>query len=52
MAYRQEELVADIVRESGVIANRKPWRREPNIGDIAVIKAAQKKAEIWAEAQE
>ena len=52
MAYRQEELVADIVRESGVIANRKPWRREPNIGDIAVIKAAQKKAEIWAEVQE
>ena len=52
MAYRQEELVADIVRESGVIANRKPWRREPNIGDIAVIKAAQKKAEIWSEAQE
>ena len=52
MAYRQEELVADIVRESGVIANRKPWRREPNIGDIAVIKAAQKRAEIWAEAQE
>lgn len=52
MAYRQEELVADIVRESGVIANRKPWRREPNIGDIAVIKAAQKKAEIWAKAQE
>ena len=52
MAYRQEELVADIIRESGVIANRKPWRREPNIGDIAVIKAAQKKAEIWAEAQE
>ena len=52
MAYRQEELVADIVRESGVIANRKPWRREPNIGDIAVIKAAQKKAEIWADAQE
>ena len=52
MAYRQEELVADIVRESGVIANRKPWRREPNIGDIAVIKAAQKKAQIWAEAQE
>ena len=52
MAYRQEELVADIVRESGVIANRKPWRRELNIGDIAVIKAAQKKAEIWAEAQE
>jgi 5,10-methylenetetrahydrofolate reductase len=28
MAYRQEELVADIVRESGVLAGRQPWRRE------------------------
>jgi 5,10-methylenetetrahydrofolate reductase len=29
MAYRQEELVAEIVHESGVLAGRKPWRREP-----------------------
>ena len=28
MAYRQEELVAEIVRESGVLAGRRPWRRE------------------------
>lgn len=28
MAYRQEELVADIVHESGVLAGRRPWRRE------------------------
>ncbi len=28
MAYRQEELVAEIVRESGVLAGRQPWRRE------------------------
>ncbi len=26
MAYRQEELVADIVHESGVLKERKPWR--------------------------
>ena len=52
MAYRQEELVANIVHESGVIANRKPWRREPDIGDAAVIEAVQKKAELWTGAQE
>jgi 5,10-methylenetetrahydrofolate reductase len=28
MAYRQEELVAEIVHESGVLAGRRPWRRE------------------------
>jgi 5,10-methylenetetrahydrofolate reductase len=28
MAYRQEELVAEIVHESGVLSGRKPWRRE------------------------
>ena len=27
MAYRQEELVAEIVHESGVLAGRRPWRR-------------------------
>lgn len=29
MAYRQEELVAEIVSESGVLKGRKPWNREP-----------------------
>ncbi len=29
MAYRQEELVAEIVHESGVLRGRRPWRREP-----------------------
>jgi len=48
MAYRQEELVSDIVHESGVLAGRKPWRREPDIGDDALIEAAEKKAEILA----
>lgn len=36
MAYRQEELVAEIVDESGVLKGRKPWIREPNPGDAAV----------------
>ncbi|OLP56595.1 5,10-methylenetetrahydrofolate reductase [Rhizobium rhizosphaerae] len=29
MAYRQEEYVAEIVHESGVLKGRRPWRREP-----------------------
>ncbi|MEC9342827.1 MAG: methylenetetrahydrofolate reductase [Pseudomonadota bacterium] len=29
MAYRQEELVAEIVAESGILKGRTPWRREP-----------------------
>lgn len=33
MAYRQEEYVAEIVHESGVLKGRKPWRREPGPGD-------------------
>ncbi|MBT3557274.1 MAG: methylenetetrahydrofolate reductase [Rhodospirillales bacterium] len=36
MAYRQESLVAEIVKESGVIKDRKPWMREPNPGEQAV----------------
>ena len=30
MAYRQEEFVAEIVHESGVLKGRRPWRKEPN----------------------
>ncbi|MFC4273250.1 methylenetetrahydrofolate reductase [Sneathiella chungangensis] len=30
MAYRQEELVAEIVHESGVLKGRRPWKRENN----------------------
>ncbi|MBC7314124.1 MAG: methylenetetrahydrofolate reductase [Rhizobium sp.] len=36
MAYRQEEYVAEIVHESGVLKGRKPWRREANPGDALV----------------
>ena len=36
MAYRQEEYVAEIVHESGVLKGRTPWTRESNPGDSRV----------------
>ena len=36
MAYRQEELVAEIVHDSGVLKGRKPWRKEPRADDALV----------------
>ena len=36
MAYRQEEFVAEIVHESGVLKGRRPWRREPRPDDALV----------------
>jgi 5,10-methylenetetrahydrofolate reductase len=36
MAYRQEELVADIIQKSGIIAHRKPWRRATDIGNASI----------------
>ncbi len=36
MAYRQEELVAEIVAESGVLKGRQPWRREPSSDSAAI----------------
>jgi 5,10-methylenetetrahydrofolate reductase len=36
MAYRQEELVAEIVHESGVLAGRRPWRPEAAPDDARV----------------
>jgi 5,10-methylenetetrahydrofolate reductase len=36
MAYRQEEYVAEIVHESGVLKGRTPWKREENPGDYRV----------------
>ncbi|MEA3534608.1 methylenetetrahydrofolate reductase [Rhizobium sp. CC-YZS058] len=36
MAYRQEEYVAEIVHESGVLKGRTPWRRERNPGEETV----------------
>jgi len=50
MAYRQEELVADIVQRSGILKSRKPWRKEPVPGDLAMIEAAEYKADVIANA--
>ena len=36
MAYRQEEHVAEIVHDSGVLKGRRPWRREPRADDAMV----------------
>ncbi len=36
MAYRQEEYVAEIVHESGVLKGRKPWQREARADDVLV----------------
>jgi 5,10-methylenetetrahydrofolate reductase len=36
MAYRQEEYVAEIVDESGVLRGRQPWTREPRQDDRLV----------------
>lgn len=36
MAYRQEEFVAEIVAESGVLKGRKPWKREAQPDDAIV----------------
>ncbi|MCR9213991.1 MAG: methylenetetrahydrofolate reductase [Proteobacteria bacterium] len=41
MAYRQEELVADIVYESGILKGRQPWKREANPGFEAVTEAVE-----------
>ncbi len=47
MAYRQEELVAEIVEEAGVLKGRKPWRKEARPDDAAV---AERLVEILTEA--
>jgi 5,10-methylenetetrahydrofolate reductase len=36
MAYRQEEYVAEIVHESGVLKGRRPWQREARADDQMV----------------
>lgn len=50
MAYRQEEFVADIVHESGVLKDRRPWKRELNPGDAAAIEFAEREADRLAAA--
>ncbi len=51
MAYRQEELVAEIVAKSGVLKGRRPWKPEPRPGDAAVIEAAAETQRILERAQ-
>jgi hypothetical protein len=48
MAYRQEELVAEIVHETGVLRGRRPWQREPSPDDAVV---AERLKEIRDERQ-
>jgi hypothetical protein len=36
MAYRQEEFVAEIVHESGVLKGRRPWTKETTSVDEMV----------------
>ncbi|MEZ5811138.1 MAG: methylenetetrahydrofolate reductase [Rhizobiaceae bacterium] len=38
MAYRQEEFVAEIVHESGVLKGRQPWKREARADEAAMAR--------------
>jgi 5,10-methylenetetrahydrofolate reductase len=38
MAYRQEEYVAEIVHESGVLKGRRPWKLERSAADLSAIR--------------
>jgi 5,10-methylenetetrahydrofolate reductase len=37
MAYRQEEYVAEIVHESGVLKGRRPWKREARQDEAQIV---------------
>jgi 5,10-methylenetetrahydrofolate reductase len=41
MAYRQEEYVAEIVHESGVLKGRKPWKLETSAADISAMRRSE-----------
>jgi 5,10-methylenetetrahydrofolate reductase len=41
MAYRQEEYVAEIVHESGVLKGRKPWKVETSAADISAMRRSE-----------
>ncbi len=49
MAYRQEELVAEIVHESGILKGRKPWCRGLNPDFAAVAEAVEHTKETFGE---
>ncbi len=42
MAYRQEEYVAEIVDESGVLKGRRPWKREVRADDAMVAERLER----------
>jgi 5,10-methylenetetrahydrofolate reductase len=52
MAYRQEEYVAEIVHESGVLKGRTPWKREENPGDSMVAQRLEQLKDGKTENQE
>ncbi|MFC3162820.1 methylenetetrahydrofolate reductase [Ciceribacter thiooxidans] len=52
MAYRQEEYVAEIVHESGVLKGRRPWKREPNPVDALVAERLEEIREEKVEDQQ
>ena len=41
MAYRQEEYVAEIVHESGILKGRQPWKREHASSDARIAERLQ-----------
>lgn len=52
MAYRQEEYVAEIVHESGVLKGRRPWRKEPMPDDAAIAERMEQVLEQPVEDQQ
>jgi 5,10-methylenetetrahydrofolate reductase len=52
MAYRQEEYVAEIVHESGVLRGRKPWKRETNPTDALIAERLEQLREGREENQQ
>ncbi|MFN7012216.1 MAG: methylenetetrahydrofolate reductase [Allorhizobium sp.] len=52
MAYRQEEYVAEIVHESGVLKGRKPWKREASPVDALVAERLERIREEKVEDQQ
>lgn len=51
MAYRQEEFVAEIVHESGVLKGRKPWKREPKPDDAMIAERLEQVLELHPSAE-
>ena len=52
MAYRQEEYVAEIVHESGVLKGRRPWTPEPDPTDAMIAARLNEKRDAAAQNQQ